>query len=225
MRFDILTLFPAQLDDWFTHSVIGRARKEGLFELKLWDLRQWGLGRHQQVDDTPYGGGAGMVLKVDVVVPAIREISADTNTKPHIILLTPQGQRLTQAKAEELAGRPRVLLVAGHYEGFDERIRDYVDEELSLGDFVLTGGEIAAAAVVDSVARLLPDVLDHESPTEESHSLTDADGNRLLEYPHYTRPEEFEGKGIPNMLTSGHHQNIKDWRLQAAVDRTNKKRG
>ncbi|MDO8471537.1 MAG: tRNA (guanosine(37)-N1)-methyltransferase TrmD, partial [bacterium] len=155
MQFDILTLFPDQVRAMLDASILQRAQTAGLITIKTHDLRPFGLGPHQTVDDTPYGGGKGMVLKPDVVVPAIKKI-AQTGAKPRIILLTPQGERFSQAKAEQLAQEERLLLVAGHYEGFDERIRAYVDEELSLGDFVLTGGELAAAVVVDAVARLVP---------------------------------------------------------------------
>jgi tRNA (guanine37-N1)-methyltransferase len=212
MRIDILTLFPEQAMEWFSHSILKRARAAKKLDLRAWNMRDWGFGRHNTVDDTPYGGGAGMLLKVDVVVPAINAVAKKSRVKPRIILLTPQGRRLTQALVEELAQEPRLLLVAGHYEGFDERIRSYVDDEISLGDFVLTGGEIAAVALTDAVARLVPGVLDESSPTEESHSLQDEAGNRLLEYPHYTRPEEYDGHRVPDVLLSGHHAEIKKWR-------------
>lgn len=200
-------------------SILQRAQKNNLITIKTHDLRPFGLGPHQQVDDTPYGGGKGMVLKPDVVVPAIQKI-AKTGAKPHIILLTPQGERFTQAKAEQLAQEERLLLVAGHYEGFDERIRAYVDEELSIGDYVLTGGELAAAVVVDAVARLVPGVLTEESPDEESHVLKNEAGERLLEYPQYTKPVEFEGKPVPAILLSGDHAKIAQWRLDQAEQRT-----
>lgn len=225
MRVDILTLFPEQVMEWLRHSILNRATKKQILEVKSWNLRDWGMGAHQQVDDTPYGGGAGMVLKVDVVVPALRDVVAADSVRPRVILLTPQGRRLTQEIVEELAQEPRLLLVAGHYEGFDERIRAYADDQISLGDFVLTGGEIAAVAVTDAVARLLPGSISEESPEEESHSLKDKDGNRLLEYPHYTRPEEFEGKRVPDILLSGHHARIKDWRHEEARRRTKKTPG
>lgn len=202
-------------------SILQRAQKQALITIKTHDLRPFGLGPHQTVDDTPYGGGKGMVLKADVVVPAIDKI-AKTGAKPRVILLTPQGKRFTQAKAEQLAQEERLLLVAGHYEGFDERIRANVDEELSIGDYVLTGGELAAAVVVDAVARLVPGVLSDESPDEESHVLKNEVGERLLEYPQYTKPVEFEGKPVPEILLSGDHAKIAQWRLDQAEQRTKK---
>lgn len=204
-------------------SILQRAQTAGQISINTHDLRQFGLGPHQTVDDTPYGGGKGMVLKPDVIVPAIQKI-AQTGVKPHIILLTPQGERFTQAKAEQLAQERRLLLVAGHYEGFDERIRDYVDEELSIGDYVLTGGELAAAVVVDAVARLVPGVLADESPDEESFVLKNDSGERLLEYPQYTKPVEFEGKNVPEILLSGDHVKIAQWRREQAQKRTKTKK-
>lgn len=221
MQFNLLTLFPEQVRHLLDYSILKRAQEANLITIKTHDLRQFGLGDHQQVDDTPYGGGRGMVLKPDVVVPAIQKISAESK-KPYVILMTPQGQRFTQAKAEELAKHKNLLLVAGHYEGFDERIRNYVDEEISIGDFVLTGGELPAAVIVDAVARLVPGVLTDESAAEESHVLKDEDGNRLLEYPQYTKPVEFEGKKVPEVLLSGNHAKIAAWRLAEAKKRTNK---
>lgn len=219
MRIDVLTLFPEQVMEWFGHSILKRARDAKALDLRAWPLRDWGLGRHRQVDDTPYGGGAGMLLKVDVVVPAIKAVVKKSRVKPRVILLTPQGRRLTQEVAEELAQEKRLLLVAGHYEGFDERVRAYVDDQISLGDFVLTGGEIAAVALTDAVARLLPGVLDAESPAEESHSLLSEAGERQLEYPHYTRPEEYDGARVPDILLSGHHAEIKKWRQKTTRSR------
>ena len=200
--------------EWFSHSILKRARNNKSLEVRAWNMRDWGLGRHNQVDDTPYGGGAGMLLKVDVVAPAIKAVSKKSRVKPKIILLTPQGRRLTQEVVEELTQEPRLLLVAGHYEGFDERIRSYVDDQISLGDFVLTGGEVAAVALTDAVARLVPGVLDESSPTEESHSLQDEDGNRLLEYPQYTKPETYDKKSVPDILLSGNHAAIARWRRE-----------
>lgn len=204
-------------------SIVGRAQTAGLVKIVTHDLRQFGLGPRRQVDDTPYGGGAGMVLRADVVGPAIQKIAAVARPKPTVILLTPQGKRFTQAVAEELAQQRRLLLVAGHYEGFDERIRDYTDLELSLGDFVLTGGELPAAAVVDTVVRLLPGVLDADTTSEESHTLKNEAGGRLLEYPHYTKPESFNGRRVPEVLLSGHHAVIARWRREQAAERTLKR--
>ena len=219
MRIDILTLFPDQVTAFADTSILGRAKKRGAIEIVTHDLRQFGLGKHQSVDDTPYGGGAGMLLRVDVVVPAIRAIVASDPRPATVILLTPQGERFTQMIAEELAETERLILVAGHYEGFDERIRQYVDRQLSLGDFVLTGGELPALTITDAVARLVPGVLTEGSAHEESHSITAEDGQRLLEYPQYTRPEEFEGQSIPDVLLSGNHAAIADWRSKQSQQR------
>lgn len=219
MRIDILTLFPEQVMEWFSHSILKRARDTKALDLRTWPLRDWGLGKHRQVDDSPYGGGAGMLLKVDVVVPALKAVIRKSRVKPRVILLTPQGRRLTQEVVEELVQEKRLLLIAGHYEGFDERVRSYVDDQISLGDFVLTGGEIAAVALTDAIARLLPGVLDAKSPAEESHSLQNETGERQLEYPHYTRPEEYDGARVPEILLSGHHGEIRKWRLKQARGR------
>lgn len=212
MHFDVITLFPKQVQEMLNFSILERAQNSQLISIKMHDLRDWGLGKHKQVDDTPYGGGAGMVLKPDVVVPSIKDVSAQTSTKPHIVLLSPQGRRFTQLVAEELAQKKRLILVAGHYEGFDERIRDYVDDQISIGDFVLTGGELPAAMVIDAVSRLVPNVLTAGSAHEESHSLANDNGERVLEYPHYTKPEEFDDKKVPSVLLSGNHAEIAKWR-------------
>lgn len=221
MRIDILTLFPDYFDQTLRSSILGRAQTSGTIEFFIHNLRDWAFDNHGTVDDTPYGGGPGMVLKVDVMKQAIDDISDKTKQKPYIILLTPQGKRLDQPICRELARNQRILLICGHYEGFDERIRDYVDAQISIGDYVLTGGEPAALVVIDSVVRLLPGVTGHaDSTTEESHSLSDETGKPLLEYPHYTRPEEFDGKRVPDVLLSGHHAEIKKWRLDQAKKRT-----
>lgn len=202
---------------FLSESIIGRAMKDGKVKIEIVNLRDWGLGKHRQVDDTPYGGGAGMVLRVDVVARAIEELRAK-NSK--IVLLTPQGKTFTQNKAKEMAqSQGDLILVCGHYEGFDERIRDYVDEEISIGDYVLTGGELGAAVITDAVVRLLPGVLGKE----ESHQKESFEGN-LLEHGQYTKPEEFEGKKVPEVLLSGHHANIERWRCEQSVKRTRKRR-
>lgn len=223
MRFDIITLFLNMLRPFLDESIIARGVEKGLLEFHLHDLRDWATDKHKTVDDTPYGGGAGMVLKVDVVDRALEDVKKLTTNNQSLItvLLTPQGKRFSQETAEKLAKYDRMILIAGHYEGFDERIRSLVDEELSLGDFVLTGGEIPAAAVVDAVSRLVPGVLgDEASPEEESFSLIGETGQRLLEYPHYTRPLEHKGVKVPDVLVSGNHANIKKWRLEQAKKRT-----
>lgn len=232
---------------FLSESIIKRAQEKGLAEIEIVDLRKWGIGKHKQVDDTPYGGGAGMVLRPDVVINAIRDVSSKFETrnpkqirntksqvgnrKSKIILLSPQGKTFNQGKAQELAnGMCDLILVCGHYEGFDERIRDYVDEEISIGDYILTGGELAAAVVTDAVVRLFPGVLGKdESSQKESFSYDinrkSAIGNhKLLEYPQYTRPEEFEGKEVPEVLKSGNHAEIEKWREEQAIERTKKRR-
>jgi len=186
--------------------------------------RDFGLGKHRSVDDTPYGGGSGMVMRVDVLVACLESLDADApgGVPAHRVLLTPQGRRLDQARVAELAARDAVMLICGRYEGFDERTRAHVHEELSLGDFVLTGGEVAAMAVVDACARLLPGVLGNEASTiDESHS---PETGGLLEYPHYTRPADFRGATVPEVLTGGNHAAIARWRREQAIARTRERR-
>ena len=226
MKFTILTLFPDMVQPFLTQSVIGRAVEDGKIAIEIRNLRDWATDKHHTVDDTPYGGGAGMVLKVDVVDRALAELKTPNTTT---ILLTPQGKRFTQEIAETLAKTDRnILLIAGHYEGFDERIRLLVDEQLSIGDFVLTGGELPAAIIVDAVARLLPGVLgDDTSSHDETFSLKDDAGNRLIEYPNYTRPDSYTPaskdlgeQSVPEVLKSGNHAAIEHWRLEQAKERT-----
>ncbi|MGQ9613212.1 MAG: tRNA (guanosine(37)-N1)-methyltransferase TrmD [Chloroflexus sp.] len=215
MRFDILTLFPAMFQGPLTESILKRAQQAGRIEFHLHDIRQWTTDRHRTADDTPYGGGAGMVMKAEPLAAAIRAVRA-TDDRPGVtILLTPDGELLTQQIVRELATLPRLLLVCGHYEGIDERVREtLIDRELSIGDYVLTGGELAAMVVVDAVARLVPGVIDSESIVEESHS------DFLLEYPHYTRPAVWEGRAVPSVLLSGHHGEIARWRRAERLRRT-----
>lgn len=226
MKFIILTLFPEMLRGFYSESIIGRAVKNKKIVIEINNLRDWGIGKRKQVDDVVYGGGAGMLLRPDVVVRAIRDIKNSSKVKApktKVILLTPQGERYTQKIAKELAEKKEnLLLICGHYEGIDERVRDYVDMELSIGDFVLTGGELAAAVVVDSVARFAPGVLGDEASHQEESFLIE--GENLLEYPQFTRPEEFEGKKVPEILKSGNHQEIKKWRKLEAVKKTKKLR-
>ncbi len=220
MRFDVLTVFPEMLEEVFRYGVLGRAREQGIIDLNVWDLREYAEGSYRQTDDAPYGGGAGMVMKPEPIVRAIE--AASEGRSPLRILLTPQGKRFDQRMAEELAGRKEGLLfICGRYEGVDERVREgFVDEEISIGDYVLTGGEIPAVAVIDAVARLLPGVLGNEdSAVDESFSTG------LLDYPHYTRPPEFRGMRVPEVLLSGNHENIRRWRRQAALERTRERRG
>lgn len=215
MRIDVLTVFPEMIEGPLSSSMVGIARSSGALDLRGRDLREWALpGVHRQVDDAPYGGGPGMVMRPEPVYAAVREIAAE-GPAPIVVLLTPQGRRLDQQLVEELAAAERLLLVCGRYEGFDERIRSLADLEVSIGDYVLTGGEIPAMVVVDSVSRLLPGVLGGEgSVEEESFSWG------LLEYPQYTRPPQFEGMTVPEVLVSGDHARIRRWRRLEAVRKT-----
>jgi tRNA (guanine37-N1)-methyltransferase len=219
MKITILTLFPDMLTGFLEESMIGRAQKNKIVKIDVVDLRKWGIGKHKQVDDTPYGGGAGMLLRVDVVGKAITDLKKKSPSAK-VALMTPQGERYHQKTARKLAeAKKDLILVCGHYEGFDERIRDYVDYEISLGDYILTGGELAAAIVADSVVRLLPGVLGKE----ESHQNESFEGI-TLEHPHFTRPDEFEGKKVPDVLLGGHHAEINKWRREEAIKRTKKRR-
>lgn len=221
MKITVLTLFPEMFTGFLEESIVGRARKNKVVEVEVINIRKWGIGKHKTVDDTPYGGGAGMVLRVDVIARAIEETkNKDKSKKTRIILLTPQGEKYHQKKARALAGaKNNLIFVCGHYEGFDERIRDYVDEEISIGDYILTGGEIAAAVIIDSVVRLLPGALGKE----ESHQ-NESFESVTLEHPHYTRPDVYEGKKVPGVLLSGHHAEISKWRREEAIKRTKKRR-
>ncbi|MDP6278751.1 MAG: tRNA (guanosine(37)-N1)-methyltransferase TrmD [Nitrospinota bacterium] len=220
MRFDVLTVFPEMLEAVFGYGVVGRARERGLIELKAWDLRDFAEGSYRQVDDTPYGGGGGMVMKPEPITRAIETVSAECS--PRRIFLSPQGRPFDQKKAEELAaGGSPLLLICGRYEGVDERVREgFVDEEISVGDYVLTGGELPALIVIDAVSRLLPGVLGNEDSAANDSFTTG-----LLDCPHYTRPPEFRGMRVPEALMSGNHDEIRRWRRRAALDRTRERRG
>ena len=225
MRIDVVTLFPELFEPFARTGMVGRAIEGAALGLRLRSPREFGIGRHRCVDDTPYGGGPGMVMRVECVVDCLESLDADapaegTGPAPraHRVLLSPQGAPLRQARVAELACLPALCLVCGRYEGVDERVRSFVDEELSLGDFVMSGGEMAAMAVVDACARLLPGVLGNPaSLAEESHSP--ATGG-LLEYPQYTRPVEFRGLAVPEVLQNGNHGEIAAWRRQRARERT-----
>lgn len=199
-----------------SESIIKRAKEKGLIEIELFQLRDYSEDKHHNVDDTPAGGGKGMVLRVDVVDRAIESIKAK-NSKSKIILMSPRGRTYNQDVAKELSQLESITLVCGHYEGFDERIYDLVDDVISIGDYVLTGGEIAAMAIVDSVSRLIPGVLSEDSPESESFMEKDEEGNYLLEYPQYTRPFEYKGGKIPDILMSGNHAEIAKWRQEHQV--------
>ncbi len=215
MRWEIFTLFPGMFTGPLSESIIKRAATRGLVEIALHDWREQATDRHRTVDDTPYGGGAGMVLQAPPLVRAVEAALGDERETVPVVLLSPAGRRFTQRVAEELSQQPRVALICGHYEGFDERVRDLiVTDELSLGDYVLTGGELAAMVIVDATTRLLPGVIEAASLTEESHT------SGILEGPHYTRPIEFRERGVPPILLSGHHAKITRWRRREALRRT-----
>jgi tRNA (guanine37-N1)-methyltransferase len=224
VRVDVVTLFPAMFAGFLATSFVKRAIDGGQLVVRFRSPRDFGLGKHRSIDDTPYGGGGGMVMRVDVLVSTMESLDADApgGLRAHRVLLTPQGQLLNQRKVHELTTLEAVMLVCGRYEGFDERVRSHVSEEMSLGDFVMTGGEVAAMAVVDACARLLAGVLGNEASTiEESHSA--ATGG-LLEYPHFTRPSEFRGAGVPEILAGGNHAEIARWRRDRSIERTRARR-
>lgn len=216
MKISILTLFP-EMFSIFDHSIIGRARENNIIELNLLNIRDYTLNKHKKVDDYPYGGGAGMVMAPQPIVDSIRKAKESNNGK--VVFLGPRGKTFNQEVAKELSKEEGLIFLCGHYEGIDERVYKHIDMEISLGDFVLTGGEMAAIPVVDSILRLIPGVLGkEESFMEESFY------NGLLEYPQYTRPEEFEGDKVPDILLSGHHENIRKWRRLKSLEITKKNR-
>ncbi len=214
-RIAVVTLFPELFQGFLQASLVGQAVRDGLIGFEFESPRDHGFGRHRSVDDTPYGGGSGMVLRVDVMVAALENLDARMGVRPRRILLTPAGKPFRQSDAQRLALEPAIAFVCGRYEGFDARIEPYVDEELSLGDFVLCGGEVAAMAMTEAIVRLRPGVLGNaQSVVEESH------GSALLEYPHYTRPAEFRGAGVPPVLAGGNHEAIAAWRKAEGEART-----
>lgn len=217
MRFDIITLFPEVFPGPVGIGVVGRALQSGLLELQAHNLRDYAGNRHRQVDDLPYGGGPGMVLKPEPVFSAVRDIRGDGNAP--VVLLTPTGRVLDHALAAELATHPRLLLVAGRYEGFDERISSIASHEVSIGDYVLSGGELAAMVLVEAVSRHVPGVLGDEDSARDDSFVTG-----MLEHPHYTRPPEFEGLNVPDVLLSGHHEEIRRWRERMSLERTRERR-
>lgn len=216
MKISIITLFPEIFDPVLNSSILKRAQKKGLIEFNLINLREFGEGVHQIVDDRPYGGGAGMVLKADILASALKSLPA----KPYTILTSASGTTYTQSKARELSKLKDIVIVCGHYEGVDQRFIDkYVDEEISIGDYVLTGGEVPAMVIADSITRLIPGVLEKADATVEESFTED-----LLEYPHYTRPDDFEGLKVPEILTSGNHQKVAEWRKEQGLEKTKKVR-
>lgn len=222
MRIDVLTLFPEMFDGVFGASILGKAKDKGIVSLEAINFREYSNNKHNTVDDYPYGGGGGMVLKPEPVFAAVEDLMAkkESGARPRVILMCPQGETFTQKKAEELAKEEHLVLICGHYEGYDERIREHlVTDELSIGDYVLTGGEIPAMTVIDSVVRLLPGVLGNETS-----AVTDSYSTGLLEYPHYTRPPVFRDWAVPDVLVSGNHAKIDTWRREQSLLRTLKRR-
>ena len=215
LEVDVLTLFPAMVSGPLAESIPGRIQERGLATVRIHDLRDWGLGRHRSVDDTPYGGGAGMVMRVEPVVAAIEAVRRPEST---VILLDPVGEVFRHDRAADLAQRQHLVFVCPRYEGVDERIRAFVDLELSIGDYVVSGGELPALVVIDAVMRLLPGAIDDLSTAEESFSAG------LLEYPQYTRPPSFRGMDVPDILTSGDHGAVARWRADQASARTRERR-
>ncbi len=222
MRFDLLTLFPDLFESYLGQSLLKRAIDRGLIEIHRWNIRDWAIGKHQSVDDKPYGGGAGMLLCCQPVFDCVEAVQGQAELPGLVVMLTPQGRRLDQRLVEDLAGRPRLLLLCGRYEGFDERIRLGLNPmEVSVGDFVTNGGEVPAMLVIDAVMRLVPGVLGDETSSKyDSFSTTG-----LLEYPQYTRPREFRGMTVPEVLLSGDHQEIVRWRDETSRERTRAARG
>ncbi len=220
MRIDIATLFPEMCEAVLGESIVGRARKNELIEIHCHQIRDYTLDKHRRVDDSPYGGGMGMVMQPEPIYRCYEAVCELSASRPHVIYLSPQGKPLTQKRCVELAQQPHLFLLCGHYEGVDERIiEEIVDEEISIGDYVLTGGELAALVLTDAVARLCDGVLAAEACfTEESHY------NGLLEYPQYTRPEVWKERQVPEVLLSGHHANIETWRREQELERTLRKR-
>ncbi|MFH1223970.1 MAG: tRNA (guanosine(37)-N1)-methyltransferase TrmD [Pseudomonadota bacterium] len=220
MRFDILTLFPELISGYFEDSIIKKAREKELISIHMHQLRDYALNKHKQVDDSPYGGGSGMLLRVDVLGHAVEEIVSKLDKKPYVIYLSPQGEKLNNKNARKFAELENVLLVCGRYEGVDQRFIDiYVDEEISIGDYVLSGGELPAAVFVDAVSRFIPGVVGKDESVRN-----DSFENSMLKYPQYTKPRSYKDHDVPDVLTSGNHSEIEKWRAAAGVKATKKKR-
>lgn len=218
VQFDIITLFPGMFDSPLQESILKKAQQNGLIRISIHNLRDYTDDKHRTADDSPYGGGAGMVMKVEPIVQAIEKIKS-SDVKARTVLLTPQGVLFNQATAQRFSSFSRILIVCGRYEGVDERVLQFVDEEVSIGDYVLTGGEIPALVIIDSVARLVPEVVGDRSSVED-----DTFANWLLKYPQYTRPSDFRGLEVPDVLMSGDHKKIKNWRSTEALKKTLEKR-
>ena len=216
MRIDILTLFPEMCESVLKESIIGRARENKYVEINCIQIRDYSKDKHRRVDDTPYGGGMGMVMQAEPIYSCYCDLCEKTGTKPHLIFMSPQGKTLTQQRVKELSQMDNIAILCGHYEGVDERvIEKIVDEEISIGDYVLTGGELPALVLADSISRMLPGVLaNDEAFTQESHYSS------LLEYPQYTKPSQWQGQDVPDILLSGHHANIEKYRREKSLERT-----
>ncbi|MRH42238.1 tRNA (guanosine(37)-N1)-methyltransferase TrmD [Aquibacillus halophilus] len=220
MRIDILSLFPEMFEGVFNSSILKKAHENGAFDYNFINFRDYTENKHKKVDDYPYGGGAGMVLTAQPIFDAVADTTKNSEKKARVVLMCPQGAPYNQQKAEELSKEEHLVFICGHYEGYDERIREYlVTDEISIGDYVLTGGELGAMVVVDSVVRLLPGVLGNEASAPE-----DSFSHGLLEHPHYTRPANFRGMEVPEVLTSGNHAKIEEWRKQQSLLRTQERR-
>ena len=215
MKITVLTLFPEMIEPIINASILKRAKENDLVDFEIVNFRDFSTNKHQTVDDTPYGGGSGMVLSVEPIYHALNSL----NKPNHKILLSPQGKTFNQKKAKELLGYEHLVFVCGNYEGFDERVREFIDEEVSLGDFVMTGGEIAAMAMIDAIARLIPGVLGSKESYEKDSFYDD-----YLDYPQYTKPREFKGLKVPDVLLSGNHQKIEEWRKKQQEERTRERR-
>jgi tRNA (guanine37-N1)-methyltransferase len=222
MRFDVLTLFPEIFPGYLSQSILNKSLERGLVEIHVHNMRDWAEGRHHKIDDTPYGGGPGMILMVEPVIHCVRDVQQMASQPGTVIVLTPQGQTLRQPMVEELAANQRMILLCGRYEGFDQRVIDILQPlEISIGDYILNGGEVAAMVLIDSLVRMVPGVLgDEQSSWDDSFSR----GNRMLEYPQYTRPREFEGIEVPEILLSGNHGEIEKWRKAKSLENTRNNR-
>ena len=222
MQFDILTLFPEIFSGYVSQSLLSKAIESGLVQIDLHDIRNWTLDKHQRVDDRPYGGGPGMVMQVEPVVECVEAVQKIGESPSQLIMLTPTGKPLNQRLVEELVQRPRHILLCGRYEGFDQRVVDILNPlEISIGDYILNGGEVGAMALIDSMIRLVPGVLGDEQSSQDDSFST---GNRLLEFPHYTRPRDFRGHTVPEVLLSGDHGVIAQWRQEQSLQRTRERR-
>jgi tRNA (guanine37-N1)-methyltransferase len=222
MQFDVLTLFPEIFSGYVSQSLLSKAIESGLVQIDLHDIRNWTLDKHQRVDDRPYGGGPGMVMQVEPVVECVEAVQKIGESPGQLIMLTPTGKPLNQRLVEELVQRPRHILLCGRYEGFDQRVVDILNPlEISIGDYILNGGEVGAMALIDSMIRLVPGVLGDEQSNQDDSFST---GNRLLEFPHYTRPREFRGHTVPEVLLSGDHGEIAQWRQEQSLQITRERR-